>query len=41
MNTGTCVLFHKVKQTLNQIVSIERKCLKCAHSSLSTGIYLL
>ena len=35
------MLIHWNKQTPNQVVSIERKCLKSAHSILSTVIYLL
>ena len=27
--------------TPNQVVSIEGKCLKCVHSSMSTAMYLL
>ena len=27
------------KQMLNQVVSIDRKCLKCAHSTLNTATY--
>ena len=31
--------FNTPKQTLNQVVFIERICLKCVHSTLSTAIY--
>ena len=33
------MLTHQNKQMLNQVVSIDRKCLKCAHSTLNTATY--
>ena len=35
------MLIYGNKQTQNQVVSIERKRLKCAQSTLSTAIYVL
>ena len=35
------MLLQRNKQTRSEVVSIERKRLKCAHSTLRTAIYLL